>query len=54
MAEQMQTLVMSLRQQTEQIVEESKAQSLVTEEVEKAFRSVEDVAKRLVEISAKE
>lgn len=54
MAEQMQELVKSLRQQTEQIVEESKAQSLVTEEVEKAFRSVEDVAKRLVEISAKE
>lgn len=54
MAEQMQVLVQSLRRQAEQIVAESQSQSLVTREVEQAFQSVEDVAKRLVAISTAE
>ena len=52
MAIQMQALVQSLRTQTEQIVEESKSQTKVVQEVKKAFDGVEDVAQRLVKISA--
>lgn len=52
MAVQMQGLVQSLRAQTEQIVEESKSQTQVAQEVKKAFAGVEDVAQRLVKISA--
>lgn len=47
----LQQLVESLREQTGQVVEQGKSQKLVTEEVENAFLSVEQVAARLVDIA---
>lgn len=50
-SEKMQELVASLREQTRQVVEQGKSQKKVTEDVENAFRSVEQVAVRLVDIA---
>ena len=51
MAQEMQTLVGGLREQTEQVVEQSVSQREVTGDVEAAFVSVETVAQKLVEIA---
>ena len=51
MSEEMRGLVANLRQKAEKIVEESRSQAFVTEDVEKAFKQVEQVAQRLVQIS---
>lgn len=51
MAQEMQTLVGGLREQTEQVVEQSISQREVTGDVEAAFVSVETVAQKLVEIA---
>lgn len=50
-SERLQELVESLREQTGQVVEQGRSQKLVTEEVEKAFGSVEQVAARLISIA---
>lgn len=50
-ARKMQELVSSLRSQTQQVVEHGQVQKQVTDEVENAFRSVEQVASRLVNIA---
>lgn len=52
-SEKMQELVASLREQTRQVVEQGKSQKQVTEDVENAFFSVEQVAGRLVDIADK-
>lgn len=44
-------LVVSLREQTSQVVEQGKSQKVVTDKAEKAFMLVQDVADRLVHIA---
>lgn len=51
--ERLKELVESLREQTSQVVLQGKSQKQVTEEVENAFLSVEQVASRLVDIAGK-
>lgn len=52
-SEQMQELISNLREQTRQVVEQGKIQQQVTEEVNAAFTSVEQVAIRLVDLADK-
>ena len=47
-----QQLVVGLREQTNQVVEQGRSQKQVTEDVENAFHGVERVAERLVKIEA--
>ena len=51
-SEKIQQLVVGLRKQTNQVVEQGRSQKQVTEDVENAFRGVEHIAERLVKIEA--
>lgn len=53
MSGQMKELVLRLREQTKQVVEQGMSQKRVTEEVESSFIRVEKVADRLVDIAGK-